>query len=93
MNDRQLDVLKWIAEGCPAGKWPEGDHSYRRSAAALKARGLVSITGHAKTWSASTIEAGTYYLEHGTYPPDSSGSRSSAVQPRGPGQTTATPHR
>lgn len=79
LNDRQLDVLKWITGGCLAGSWPEGDYSYKTSAAALKARGLVTITGHAKTWSASTTEAGTYYLEHGTYPPNSSGVQASSV--------------
>lgn len=80
LNDRQLDVLKWIAEGRPAGRWPEDDLSYKSSAAALKSRGLVTITGHARTWSASTTEAGNYYLEHGTYPPNSSSVQASAAR-------------
>lgn len=31
-------------------------------------RGLVRITGHGKSWTATITETGTYYLEHGTYP-------------------------
>src|SRR5699024_1215472 len=34
----------------------------------LQYRGLVNITGHAKSWAASITETGTYYLEHGAYP-------------------------
>lgn len=70
VNERQLDVLRWISDDCPAGKWPEGDYSYKTSAKALQRRGLVNITGHATSWAASITETGTYYLEHGTYPPD-----------------------
>ena len=83
MNDRQLEVLRWVADGCPEGKWPEEDFSYKTSAAALKARGLVSIRGHARTWTAAVTEAGTHYLEHGTYPPGST-RRLLAVPPIGP---------
>jgi hypothetical protein len=69
VNDRQLEVLEWIADGGPEGKWTEGDFSYKTSASALKARGLVTIKGHAKTWSAAVTEAGTHYIEHGSFPP------------------------
>ncbi|GAA4402237.1 hypothetical protein GCM10023147_42600 [Tsukamurella soli] len=69
VNDRQLEVLRWIADGCPDGRWPEDDFSYKTSAAALKARGLVTVKGHARTWSAAVTEAGTHYIEHGTFPP------------------------
>lgn len=91
LNDRQLNVLEWIAGGCPTGRWPEGDHSYKSSAAALRDRGLVTITGHAKTWSASTTEAGTYYLEHGSYPPNSSGIQASTVGAGGPQANESDP--
>ncbi len=69
VNDRQLEVLQWIADGCPDGKWPENDFSYKTSASALKARGLVTIKGHARTWSAAVTEAGTHYIAHGAFPP------------------------
>ncbi|CDQ45692.1 hypothetical protein [Mycolicibacterium neoaurum] len=68
VNDRQLEVLQWIADGCPAGKWPEGNFSHKTSASALKARGLVTIKGHARTWSAAVTEAGKHYIEHGVFP-------------------------
>lgn len=69
VNDRQLDVLRWIAEGCPEGKWPADDFSYKTSAIALNSRGLAAIKGRGRAWMASITEAGTHYLEHGTYPP------------------------
>lgn len=86
LNERQLDVLRWIADDCPEGKWAEEDYSYKTSAKALESRGLVKISGHGKTWTASITAAGTYYLEHGTYPPDratKSTSRSRTAQPAG----------
>ncbi len=69
VNDRQLEVLRWIADGCPEGKWPEDDFSYKTSAAALKSRGLATIKGRGRTWSVAITEADTHYVEHGTYPP------------------------
>lgn len=72
VNDRQLEVLRWIADSCPAGKWPEDDFSHRTSAVALKSRGLVTIKGRSRTWSAAVTEVGTHYLEHGAYPPSAS---------------------
>ncbi len=69
VNDRQLEVLRWIADGCPKGKWPEDDNIHKISAAALKSRGLATVTGHGRTWTASITAAGTHYLEHESYPP------------------------
>ncbi|WP_148220733.1 hypothetical protein [Xylanimonas cellulosilytica] len=68
VNDRQLEVLRWIADGCPEGRWRKDDFSYKVSAGALKSRGLVTIRGHAATWNAAITEAGAHYLEHGNYP-------------------------
>lgn len=68
VNERQLEVLRWIADGCPEGRWSADDFSYKVSAVALKSRGLVTIKGHAATWTAAITEAGTHYLEHGNYP-------------------------
>ncbi|MBC9936937.1 MULTISPECIES: hypothetical protein [unclassified Leucobacter] len=69
VNDRQLEVLRWIADGCSAGKWPENDNVHKISAAALKSRGLATVKGHGANWAASITDAGTHYLEHGSYPP------------------------
>ena len=69
VNDRQLEVLRWIADGCPAGRWPEDDNVHKISAAALKSRGLATVTGNGRTWTASITDAGTHFLEHGSYSP------------------------
>lgn len=69
VNDRQLEVLRWIADGCPEGKWADDDNVHKISAAALKSRGLATVTGHGRTWTAMVTDAGTHYLEHGNYPP------------------------
>lgn len=60
VNARQLEVLRWVAEGCPDGRWPDGDFTYKTTAGALKGRGLVAIKGHARSWQATITEAGTY---------------------------------
>lgn len=82
VNDRQLDVLRWIAEGCPAGKWAEDDNVHKISAAALKSRGLATVTGHGRTWTAKITDAGTHYLEHGNYPPNDEPSVAAAAARR-----------
>jgi hypothetical protein len=69
LNTRQLEVLRWIGDGCPEGHWRPADFSYKTSALALKDRGLVTIKGRARTWAASVTEVGTHYLEHGSFPP------------------------
>ncbi|MFT8330104.1 hypothetical protein [Bifidobacterium psychraerophilum] len=66
LNDAQLEVLRWIDDGCPEGVYR--DWSHRSSARALSNRGLVTINGHGSKWRAVLTEAGTYYLAHGTYP-------------------------
>jgi len=69
LNAAQQAVLQWIADACPDGVMEGYEH--RISAAALRTRGLVRISGHGKTWSAELTPAGRAYLES---PP--------AVQPR-----------
>ncbi|MFT3714881.1 MAG: hypothetical protein QM774_02765 [Gordonia sp. (in: high G+C Gram-positive bacteria)] len=69
VNERQREVLLWIADGCPEGKWSKDDNGYKLSAAALKARGLANVTGHGKSWTAAITDAGAHYLAHGNYPP------------------------
>lgn len=69
VNDRQLEVLQWIADGCPTGRWSEDNNVHKISAAALRSRGLATVTGHGRTWTAAITEAGMHYLKHGGYPP------------------------
>lgn len=54
-------VLRWIEDDCPVGVM-EGN-SCRISAAALRNRGLVKISGRGPTWSAVISDAGRAYLE------------------------------
>jgi hypothetical protein len=52
--DRQLQVLHWIADGCPDGQWP--DETHKLTARALVNLGLVRISrprrDGRKTWHA-----------------------------------------
>lgn len=41
LNERRHTVLDWIAAGCPQREWP--DYTYRATAKALQARGLVKV--------------------------------------------------
>lgn len=67
LNTRQLEVLRWINEGCPDGRWT--GISYKATAAALQNRRLVTITKRGG-WKATIEPAGIYYLTHGDYPTD-----------------------
>jgi hypothetical protein len=73
VNARQLEVLRWVADGCPEGRWPDDDFTYKTTAGALKSRGLITVKGHGRTWQAAITDAGTYFLDHGGYPPGHSG--------------------
>jgi excisionase family DNA binding protein len=69
ISSRQLEVLRWIGDGCPPGRW--ADETHKASARALASRGLARV-GRPKSadgaWSAALTEAGRYYLDHGRYP-------------------------
>lgn len=82
VNARQLEVLRWVSEGCPDGRWPSDDYTYKTTASALKGRGLITVKGHARSWQATITEAGTYFLEQGQYPSAESGGGSLAAQSR-----------
>lgn len=64
----QLEILRWIEQGCPGGVHDPSDPSHRISAAALDRRGLVETSGRGPTWSASITSAGRDYLEQATKP-------------------------
>jgi hypothetical protein len=60
LTDRQVEILRWIGDGCPEGVM-DGDN-HRISAAALRRRGLIKISGRGPTWKAQLTEAGRKYL-------------------------------
>jgi hypothetical protein len=66
LNDRQLEVLKWIADGCQAGEMTAP--TYKTTAIALQDRRLVTVSKKKGVWRADLTDASRYYLEHGSYP-------------------------
>ena len=60
LTEQQRAILKWIGDGCPADVMP--DDSHRISAAALRRRGLVRITGRGPTWAAHLTTAGREWI-------------------------------
>lgn len=60
LTEAQVELLRWVAAGCEDGG-VEGE-SYRISAAALRNRGLITISGRGPTWKANVTSAGTEYL-------------------------------
>jgi hypothetical protein len=56
LNEKQRSVLRWIADGCSDGVM-EG-YLHRVSAAALRSRGLVRISGRGPTWRAELTDLG-----------------------------------
>ncbi|MDX2375629.1 hypothetical protein M4I32_02305 [Microbacterium sp. LRZ72] len=62
LNQKQLDVLRWIRDGCPDGVYTEG-WEHRIVARALERRGLSSISGQGPSWRASMTAAGRQWLE------------------------------
>ncbi|BCN66518.1 hypothetical protein RE9431_49730 (plasmid) [Prescottella equi] len=66
LNARQLEILQWVGAGCQAREWP--DSTYKTVAIALQNRRLIAISKKGGTWSASVLDAGRHYLDHGTYP-------------------------
>ena len=66
LNQRQLDVLNWINEGCPDGRWT--DYTFKTTAQSLASRRLVTVSKRGGTWKAAILPAGTHYLATGVYP-------------------------
>jgi hypothetical protein len=69
LNEKQVELLRWVSDGCPEGVFENDFH--RISAAALQARGLITISGRGATWAAKIAPAGSEYLSRvdGTKPP------------------------
>ena len=66
LNHRQFEVLRWINDGCPEGRWT--DFTYKTTASALQSRRLVGISKRGGKWSATILPAGVAYLANGQYP-------------------------
>jgi hypothetical protein len=69
LTEAQVALLRWIADGSPDGVM-DGE-SYKISAAALRSRGQVTISGRGATWAAELTDAGRDYLSQvdGQEPP------------------------
>lgn len=57
----QFDLLRWVADGCKEGVYQ--NTSYRVSARALHNRGLLSVAGNGKSWTASITPEGCRRLD------------------------------
>lgn len=55
-TELQLEVLRWIADGCPAGVM--ADPKYKVSAYALERRNLARVKRRKNPWTAEITEAG-----------------------------------
>ena len=90
LNRRQIDVLTWIRDGCPDGRWT--DHTFKTTAQALASRRLATISKRGGTWKAAILPAGQHYLSNGDYPPGHwTGRRSPAVDVKPPVTKWVTP--
>jgi hypothetical protein len=86
LSQRQLEVLQWVASGSPDGVWTA--LTYKTVAYGLAGRHLVVVERRRNSWRASITAQGTYYLQHGRYPPAGTPDRR-----RPPSQDTAAPER
>jgi hypothetical protein len=66
LNERQLAVLRWVADGCPDGVWP--DHRHKQIVGRLETLNLAAARRWYGKWNAVIQPDGEYYLEHGHYP-------------------------
>jgi hypothetical protein len=60
LNSAQLDLLRWVADGCADGVYD--GYTYRISAAALQSRGLLRISGRGPSWRAELTARGVALL-------------------------------
>ncbi|GEM_PF-3068168 len=66
LNDAQLLVLQWVADGADLDNPPS--ETFKTSAVALRSRGVVTLDKRRGHWSIAITEAGRFYLEHGRHP-------------------------
>ncbi|RDI53323.1 hypothetical protein [Nocardia mexicana] len=60
LNQKQVEVLQWVLDGCPEGVFTGFEH--RATARALERRGLITITGKRRTWAAAITDVGRKWL-------------------------------
>ena len=68
LSARQVEVLQWVADGSPEGRWPEGDYTYKTTCYGLSNRRLVTVDRRQAYWNATITDAGIYYIEHQQFP-------------------------
>lgn len=73
INDVHLAALRAIRASSAEAESP--DPKFKRSAGVLQDRKLITISKRGGRWKATLTERGTYYLEHGAYPPSSAPAR------------------
>src|SRR5689334_4693363 len=66
LDKRQLEVLRWIGDGCPDGAMI--GHTYKTTAVALQGRRLVTVSKRRGVWSAALTSRGQFYLQNGCHP-------------------------
>ena len=66
LNERQIEVLRWINDGCPDGRWT--DFTFKTTATALASRRLVTVSKRGGAWSAAILPPGEYYIANNDYP-------------------------
>ncbi|WP_437770455.1 hypothetical protein [Arthrobacter sp. KNU40] len=67
LSQPQVDVLHWVADGCPEALW-EGN-AHKLVARALANRNLIAINRRRGRWSADMLPGGEYYLAHNDFDP------------------------
>lgn len=67
LSQPQLDVLHWVADGCPEAPWEGVAH--KLVARALANRNLIAIHRRRGRWSADMLPGGEYYLAHNDFDP------------------------
>lgn len=67
LKQSQLDVLQWVADGCPEDVWASDAH--KLVARALANRDLIAVNRRQGRWAAEILPGGTYYLAHGEFDP------------------------
>lgn len=66
INDVQLLVLRWVADGADTTTPPTPD--FKTSAVALANRGLIDLDRRRGHWRAALTDQGRFYLGHGRHP-------------------------
>lgn len=62
LNDKQVEVLRWVSKGCSSACYPDG-FAHRITARALAVRGYVEIEGRGTTWNCWVTASGAEWLE------------------------------